>query len=130
MKGACCSAHLPEPKTEIQLCNLRNENYSNCILSPIVSLPLLALPPHQAQTIEFLASCSTHLLPIRNRTLGSVFLDAHAGPKLSLGHMPSFVVTGVRGTSLAEQILLNKTSRNRSCSLVPVPTSGCMLYKQ
>lgn len=38
----------------------------------------------------------------------AIFLDGQAGPKLSLGHMPSFVVTGVRGMSLAEQILLSK----------------------
>lgn len=102
----------------------------DCVLPPVLFPPLTALPAHQAQTIGFLVPCSTHLLPVRNRRLGSfsgwpcwskIVSGAHAFfcAQWSEGYIPC-------GTNVAD----NKMGRTRSCSLAAVTTSGYMLYKQ
>lgn len=102
------------------------------VLTPVLFPLLLVLPPHEAQTIMFLLPCSTTFSQLGIEDL-AISLDSRAGLKLSLGHMLSFVLSGVRGISPAAEILLTiKWAEvvTKSCSLAAVITSRCMLYKR
>ena len=99
------------------------------VLSHVLFPPLLALPPHQAQTIELLVPCSTHL-PVSNSRLGSL-PGWPSWSKVVSGTHAFFCAQWSEGyIPFSTNTAHNKMGGTRRCSLAAVATSGCRLYKQ
>lgn len=79
-------------------------------LDCVLSLILFPSPPGSSTSsgTNNRVSCTLQYPPSsrQERKTWPSLWDGHAGPKLSLGHMLSFVLSGVRDTSLSAQILL------------------------